>query len=236
VAYSDQAAFLAAALGTVSTLDFESLTPGTDLSGASVPVGPTSITFPLDVDDVAGDPGETLNLMVAVDAGDNPTASPSQSLGTNDIGNYDLLIAGSEILFTFTAPLSGLGLSIITPEAPGTFLLDDDVQLVVPGQATAVLELSAGQLVGNIDGDDYYAYFVGVISDEEITAATLSYAGATPDGSFLFNIDDIVVVPEPEATTLLMIGVAALFALDRMRSNRGEGPAINRNEATGSLI
>jgi hypothetical protein len=218
--YSDKDAFLVAAPTPVSILDFEAMTTGYDLSGAFVSMGSFTINFPDTVDDVAGDPGETLSLMVVDDIGDNPTSSPNQSLGTNDIGNYDLLIAGTEVPLSFSTTVSGIGLSIITPEPPGTFLLNSEVQLVVPGEATATLNLADGQLLGNFDGDDYYAYFLGVIAFDAITTATLSYNPATPDGSFLFNIDDILVVPEANASLLLMAGLAGLLALDNRRSSQ----------------
>jgi hypothetical protein len=218
--FTDEAAFIGAAGGPVSTLDFELLMPGLDLSGLSVAVGSTFITFPIDVDDVAGNPGDKLNLMVVEDLGDNPTRSPIQSLGTNDIGNHDLLISGTEIPLSFTTAVYGIGFSIVSPEPPGTFLLDHEVELVVPGHATAALELVDGLLLGNFGGHDYYEYFIGVISATPILDATLSYDGATPDGSFLFNVDDILVVPEPHTNVLLLSGATLLLVLARGRSGR----------------
>ncbi len=230
-AYSDKAAFLTAVPGPASTLDFESLAPGADLSGASVTVGSVSITFPLEVDDVAGDPGDKLNLRVVDDVGDNPTTSPTQSLGVDDIGNFDTLIAGCEIPLTFSPPASSVGLSLITPEAPGTLLFDDDVQLVVPGEATALLTLSDGQFVGNFDGDDYYEYFLGVVSTNPVTTATLSYDVATPDGSFLFNVDDVVIVPEPGGVLQLLVGSAGLFLMTHRRRLSRERQRGNERES-----
>lgn len=78
--------------------------------------------------------------------GHNPSQSGTQSLGVVDPGNFDAVTAGSAMQFGFTQPVEGFALTIITPEEPGGALFDDDVRLVVPGEATASLLLAGGSI------------------------------------------------------------------------------------------
>lgn len=219
-AYTDPAAFGAAAPGPLTAVDFESVTPGPPVSSSTlVPPGTTTgITLPGPVADVLDAGGPALALVVVEDATNNPALSGVRSLGIEDAGNFDAATAGTTLAFTFTQPVEAFGLTLITPEEPGQALFDADATLAVPGEATAALALSAGQPLGTFGGRAYSAYFLGVVGGGPFSSATLAFGGSTPDSGFFFNVDDLVI-PVPEAGRLasLAAGGACVLALARRR-------------------
>ncbi len=219
-AYTDAAGFAAAIPGGVATVDFESLANGAPLSGTTQtpPSAAAGVVLPGPVVDVLDPTGPALSLRVVVDAADNPASSGTRSLGVDDTGNFNALTAGTSLAFGFTAPVDAFGLTIITPEEPGNALFDGDLQLVVPGEATATLALGDGQSLGTFGGRDYRAYFVGVIGASSFSAATLDAGGTTPVSGLFFNVDDLVVpVPEPGTASGLLACAALLRVMQISR-------------------
>ena len=91
----------------------------------------------------------------------------------------------------------------------------------MPGEATASLSLASGQSLGVSNGREYFAYFLGIVGAAGFTQASLSYGGTTPDGGFLFNLDDLhIAVPEPGHGAGLLAGCIALWGLGRHRRQR----------------
>jgi arylsulfatase A-like enzyme len=223
--YTRQSDFTARLLGRSGWTDFDSLVAGGLLSNTTVLVSgahSTDVTFP-QVSDVLSNPGAQLDLMVVEDLGDNPTTSNFQSLGTNDPGNYDTLSSGTEIAFTFPEPTQGFGLTVVSPDQRYSAILDQDIHLEVPGIGTAIMRVDDSEYIVTDEGIDYYAYFLGVwgADEETFTQATLRYDGSVTAGSFLFNIDDLISVPEPSGGLLITVGVLALLWMERRRGRAG---------------
>jgi len=217
-AYTNASLFAAAVPGGVSQVDFEGFTDGAVLSGTTQqPPGSTAqIVLPGPVADVLDPGGSPLALRVVVDATDNPARSGTRTLGVEDAGNFHAITAGTTLGFGFPTPVEAFGLTIITPEEPGAALFDGDLQLRVPGEATASLELGEGQLLGSFGGRDYRAYFVGVVGAAGFTTATLEPGATTPASSLFFNVDDLVVpVPEPGGVLGTLAGWGWLQCLRR---------------------
>ncbi|MFO1428900.1 MAG: hypothetical protein U1F76_01975 [Candidatus Competibacteraceae bacterium] len=218
--FTDKTTFLNALPGPAGVLNFDSLAGGTILSGTTLTVtgGPgTGITFPV-VDDILGNPRDKLNLIVVMDNGNNPTTSNPNSLGTDDPANYNTIVGGTVIDLGLTSPVEAFGLSFITPDT----MFNDDIRLAAGGE-TASLVANDRTLVGNFNGSDYYAYFLGVIGSNVFTSASIQYGPDVSGGPFLYNADDITVaapvIPEPDTLVLLLGGVLALlFQRDRRRS------------------
>jgi arylsulfatase A len=233
-AFTNKFLFLAELGQTAGILDFELLAPDTILSDANValvtPNNPISVTFPSAVPDVVADlPGATLDLLVVDHTGDNPATSGTHTMGTDDLGNYDSIIGGTDLLFEFPSPLLAFGLTIITPEVPNDSLMQGDLELSVPGIATIPLHLPSIGLVGSLNGVNYYGFFLGIVSPDEttFTTATLSTPAGVPDGAFLYNLDDFTAAPEPSPGVLLIAGVAGLWSLKARRGRRSR-PSISR--------
>lgn len=195
--------FLAAYPATVLA-DFDTLPAHTPVSGTSI----AGIGFQATVTDPFGD----THQLMTVDAATSPTRSGSgNSLGTDDAPNFYALQAGSPLSFTFANPVTAFGLTVISPEA----LLDGDVLLSL-GAATAELSIAAGELLGNYDGSDWYAYFLGVSTATPVGSASLGYGPATAGVPFLYNLDDLryqtaqsATVPEPAPWLLWLSGLIA---------------------------
>jgi hypothetical protein len=77
-----------------------------------------------------------------------------------------------------------------------------------------------GTLLTNAGGDDYYEFFFSITSTTLFTAASLNTGAAAPDGALMFNVDDIITVPEPELLVGLALGVAWLAVASRGRRSR----------------
>ena len=146
IGFTDASAFQTAIAGLpAGTLDFESVPANTLLSvaGLTQPVitaPPVGITFPASVPDVLG--GPALDLEV------NGLTSPgSHVLGTDDPGNFDQFVAGTSLALSFTAPVLGFGLTLISVDTPGVTLLDGDLELLAGG-ATASLAVADRTFLG----------------------------------------------------------------------------------------
>lgn len=211
--FTDKNAFLTALPGPAGVLDFDSLAGGTILSGTTQTVtgGPgTGISFPASVTHWQN---LTHQLQVVANVGNsNPTTSNPNSLGADDTGNFNTIVGGTVINLGLTSPVNAFGLSFITPD----LMFNGDILLVAGGN-TASLVASAGTLVGNFGGVDYYAYFLGVIENAGFSSASIQYGSGVSGGPFLYNADDITVavtstsVPAPGTLMLLLGGVPALL-------------------------
>ena len=226
-AFTDASAFAAALPGGTATIDFEALPDGSPLSSTTQTAAGAGagIVLPAPLVDVLDPSGPPLPLRVVANAGDNPASSGSKSLGVEDPGNFHAVVAGSMLGFGFTAPVDAFGLTLVTPEEPGAALFDGDLRLLVPGQATASLVLADGHSLGTFGGREYRAYFLGVVGTAPFTSASLDLGPATPPGTFLFNVDDLLVpVPEPGTSASLLAGAAWLAALRRLDRTRRTTP------------
>lgn len=220
ISFTDASAFQTAIAGLPSgTLDFESIAADTLLSAAGLtqPViasPPAGITFPASVVDVLG--GPNLNLEV------NGLNTPgSHVLGTDDPGNFDAFIGGTSLSMSFTAPVLGFGLTVISGDTPGVALLDGDLELLAGG-GTAVLSLADKVFLGNVNvvgggpQQTVYAYFLGVTSDTPFSNASLGVGAGVPNAAFFYYLDDMVAaVPEPSTALLLGLGLLGLLGLAR---------------------
>jgi hypothetical protein len=115
-AFTDRAAFQTAVPGGVATLDLESFSNGTSLSGTTqAPAGAAAgIVFPGPIADVLDPGGPPLDLRVVVDAVDDPAGSGTRVLGVDDAGNFHAITAGSAMMFGFTSSVEAFGLTLIT--------------------------------------------------------------------------------------------------------------------------
>jgi hypothetical protein len=141
-----------------------------------------------------------------------------KSLGTFDAPNLNLIAAGTEVHFSFPTVMNGFGMTIITPDEAGVALFDGDVQLYAPGAGVARLTLSDGVFLEQRGGLDYYGYFIGVVAQTPFNRASLTYAPDVPLVGFSYNADDFLGLPEPGQHLLLLVGIAGLLALGRLRN------------------
>ncbi len=203
--YTDEAAFLGALTGTVTTQDFEGfgvfdiLPTGTNTGG---------ITYEYAASDFLVSFGE--EMMV--------TDLYSATSGVNSLGldNFDeAFIEGDTFDVLFDAPVNAIGLYVITSDPA----LEAEIELVTD-QGTAFN--GEFDFIPLFDGS--LAYFVGLTSTVAFSSATLSFADV---GYFAYNVDDITTatpgatppVPEPATITLLGLGVLGL-ARRRHRQHR----------------
>ena len=209
LAFTNKTDFLTALPGTAGVLNFDGLSAGTDLSGVTLTVSGgsgTGVVFPSSVSD-----GQGTNFLLMI-AADNLTSSSPNSLGVKDSGNYNAISGGTNIDLGMTNLVNAFGLSFITPDD----MVDGDIKLVI-GNQTASLLTNDRTLVGNVSGDNYYAYFLGIIADSGFNSASIRY-GTGAEGAFLYNADDLTVavaatkLPEPP-TVLLMLGGALVASL-----------------------
>lgn len=219
VSYTDKTAFVAALPGPAGVLDFDGLAGGTILTGTTQNVvgGPgTGIIFPASIPDLL-DPPNTLDLVVVTDAGDNPTTSPANSIGAQDPANFDTIVGGTEFDLGLTGGVNAFGLSFITPDS----MLDGDIQLLI-GSDTASLSVADGESLGLFGGTEFFAYFLGVVSDTAFASAGVRY-GPGAEGAFLYNIDDITVAQSTPAaapvpgTPFLFLSAAGIALVWRRR-------------------
>lgn len=221
--FSDEAAFSAAVPDGVEVIDFEALSNGTPLSGTTQTTAGAGagIVLPPPVPDVLDGTGPPLELRVVKNTGDNPASSGSNTLGVEDAGNFNAIAAGTVLELSITEPTIAIGLTLITPEEPGSALFDGDAVLMVPGQPPAPLVLADGQLLGTFGGREYRAYFVGLTTTTTFTTASLDFGGGTPSSGFFFNLDDILVpTPEPTRGLSLLAGSMLLAGLGHNRTSR----------------
>lgn len=203
VTYTNQAAFMAALPGTVTTLDFESVTAPFIINSGDTLDG---ITFNYNFG-----PGQPVDMQVSSSLDtDYATTSGTNFLGTDDA---DIFLDDDDFSMDFSA-VNAIGLYIITAETPNFTLYDDDIQLTA-GSGTAFLDVDALQFTLS---DGSRVYFLGLIDTSgNFTTASLD----TPNSSegFLYNIDDITtsVVPLPGALWLFVSGLLGLITVRRRR-------------------
>jgi hypothetical protein len=197
VSYTESSPFLAALQGPPSTLDFESLPPGTLIaSGSSV----DGVTFTYDLG------GEVLKVTAVLE----PT-SPSRSLGV--AGEDGALLDRDALTFDVATPVTAFGLFVITSDPA----LAGEIQIktqegVVQNSATPEKLLNDGGIV----------YFIGLTSTIPFSTAALDFAN--DEIHFAYNADDIVTaVPEPDWLLGMVVGVIALRGSMRWRRPRKEG-------------
>jgi hypothetical protein len=171
VTFSDQAGFFAALPGPATTLDFDGLPAGTTIGAESATGG---IKFSYDFNGLSM---KVTHLYA--------TTSAPNFLGTGDAG---MLHDGDNFRISF-APASAIGLFFITADP----LVDGDIT-VAAGGATAVLK-SADVQETLPDGSK--VYFLGVIDAEK--SMSQAEIEALPGGFFLYNVDDIVMVPADQS-------------------------------------
>lgn len=220
--FTDRTAFLNALPGPAGVLAFDGLAGGSDLSGVTLNAtgGPgTGILFPGSVLDWQG---TTLHLQVVAD---NPTSSPANSLGVDDLGNFNSIGGGTFIDLGLTAQVNAFGLSFITPDA----MSDDDIRLIA-GNETASLLLGDRTPVGT-GGTPYYAYFLGIVASSGFNSASIRY-GAGTGGAFFFNADDLTLAAAPVPGTPLLILGGALAALARRQCS--SRPSVRRGRSSAS--
>jgi len=162
-----QAEFFAALPGPLTTLNFDGVPAGTTIEDDSTTGG---IKFSYDFNGLAM---KVTHLYA--------TTSAPNFLGTGDAG---MLHDGDNFSISF-APASAIGLFFITADP----LVDGDIT-VAAGGATAVLKSTD---VHETLPDGSRVYFLGVIDPEgSLLQADIE---ALPGGFFLYNVDDIVMVP-----------------------------------------
>lgn len=190
--FTDSASFLAALPGPPSTLDFESLAPGTLIPSGS---GTGGITFTYSLG------GETLKVVDVYD-----TTSGTNSAGLT--GGDDALLDGDVVQLSF-APVAAIGLFLITSDPA----VAGEIQLVTPagtalGSATPEATL----------GDGGLAYFVGLVSTDSVfSTATLDFDDDA-EINFTYVLDDVTTaVPEPGSVGLLALGLVGLALRRRAR-------------------
>lgn len=195
-------AFLAGISGTVGSLNFDTVAADTDLSGSSLAFQGgygISLQFPASMSD---ENGFAVRPKVI---GGNPSSSSPNSLGTDDIDNFNLFTAGTRFSLGLNLKVSAFGLSIITPDQ----MFDDDIRLLAGGDITS-LSVADRSNLGNFGGVDYFAYFLGVVNAGPFDTVAIDYGPFVVGGPFLYSIDDIRVA---DATSVSEPGSSALVAL-----------------------
>jgi len=200
----------------VDLLDFDAMSANASLSNVTVslPLTDTELTFPPPLPNLPNPGGPALDLIVLEDQGGNPSLSGLNSLGVDDPTNDHSIAAGSTLHFSFDQPMNGFALHVISSGQQGVDLFGGDVALTLGGGPTIALGTQSGQLVANISGKDYYAYFLGGLTTTPFTTADLS---SNQGGTFFFTMDDMSAVPEASPLALLCAGWAGLALLARRR-------------------
>ena len=200
--YTDLTAFnnaLASNGYSSQTLDFDSETAGTTYAAPSTIGHVTFSNF--------GPP----DLIVTDDFA---TTSGANYLGMDSVGLANQFTGGFNIDMGFAAS-NAVGFNIVTGEIANVSIFDDDIQLVVPGSGTVLLDVD--DLQGTVGGSDS-VFFVGLIDTmSTFTTAQVRYDAAAV-GTITYNIDDITTaaIPEP-ASSVLLIGSALMVLHQRRR-------------------
>jgi hypothetical protein len=195
--YTDETAFLGAAVGTKQVTNIDSATPG---------------------DAFAGAPGFTVGAMSLVPVSPyvqtgQPTTSGKNYLGlAGDNGNNGLFYNGDTLTFALDASVRAFGLYVIS----GVDATTNDFALSFSNGSVFSLMADRSDL-----GAGSYAFFLGLISDSAFGDITLNFGDGM--GLFAAAVDDVTLfgsgdnggggggdVPEPG--TLALIGLAVLAA------------------------
>lgn len=174
---SEFASALAAAGYPSSTLDFESITPGSVfLPGASI----GDITF------------QNFGAQNLIIDNQYATTSGNNYLGMDDGSFANQFLGGYEFDMQFTNS-HAIGMFIVTGETPGFSIFDDDILVTVPGVGTAALDVD--DLQATIGGSDR-VFFIGMIDTMvTFTDASVRYSSAAVN-SIVFNVDDLTTSGE----------------------------------------
>jgi hypothetical protein len=133
------------------------------------------------------------------------TTSGTHFLGDTDAGNFDQLVGGDSVTFSFATAVHAFGLYVVTVS---------DTQagdLTLSAGARSVSNGAQSQAI--TDGQGTYAYFLGLSAStpsEGFTSITLSTSNA---GLYVFSVDDVrhsslSAVPEPQGWALASVGLA----------------------------
>jgi hypothetical protein len=210
--FNDPALFAGAIAGFVSSTEsFDSTAAGTPIADG---VTLNSLTFSYSF---TGPPPYQLAVTDGDEYGGTlpaPTTSAPNFLATT---LDDLLVGGDDFTLTF-APSNAIGLYVISAEAAGSSLFDNDLLLTVAGESTPLDVDIRTDL-----GDGSFAYFLGLVNG----AATFSSASLTTApiavGSISYVVDDITLAtgpaaaPAPASLLLVLTGLAGAGVLRRRR-------------------
>ena len=142
------------------------------------------------------------------------TTSPGNYLGVDNAANSNLIIGGDTFSLSFSSSFA-IGFNIITAETANFSIFDNDVQLVVPGLGTALLDVDAPEATL---ADGSTVYFLGLIDPAaSFTGANIAYDPAAVN-AMTYNIDDITTaIPEPSGAALLSLAGLGFLARRRRR-------------------
>ena len=222
VTYTVSADFSTALPGGFTTVDFDTTSAGTTIaSGGSI--GGLGLAYSLGGVFLAVTDGTSFG------AASSPasTTSASNFLGSDDL---DHLQDGDTLTLSFAAG-TGVGLYILTRDA----MQNGDVTLTAGG-ATASLAASA---VEQTLADGSSVFFLGVLdAGGSISSAVLDFP-SDGETNFLMNVDDVILVPEPEKLILLFPGLAGLAGLSLTRRARREanetGESVDSRKRSGDV-
>lgn len=209
VAFNDEAAFNLAIAGlTATTTDFDAIPAGTMYASGT---GPAGFTLQLAGPSAASLTPTVSNLYW--------TTSGTHYLGLN---NPDTALqTGDSLSFTFSAGVRGFGLRVI-----GTSDIGAGDLTLTSGASSA----ANGATAGHTDGAGSYAYFLGFVSNDASTFASVVLHDLTPADTRLLNvaIDDVTLargvtgptspVPEPVTPLLYLTGLLVIGALSHRRA------------------
>jgi len=190
--YTTESSFIAALPGPATTLDFDSIASGTIVNSGDTLGG---ITFTYSI----GPPPVDMAVV-----SDFETTSGTNYLGLDDPGNSNLFIAGDTFSLAFDSPVNAVGMYFVS----GDPLFASDIELV-----TSAGSAFNGDIVDVTFGDGGLAYYIGLISGQSFSSASIAF-NPLAEGAFLYSVDDITttVVPLPGALWLFGSGLMGLLA------------------------
>lgn len=192
--FTDRHAFevaLAALPGLrVTTENYDGQAAGTTIADAAS-LGTLTYTYSHSGNDLAD---SSISLQVATGSG---TTSPTNYLGTSDGGVFQ---SGDDFMLSF-GPARALGLYVISNDP----LFDGDIALWAGGIAATLV--AADEMPFALP--DGKVFFLGLISDSSGFTSAEIRSYCSPCGTFLFNIDDVVVaqVPLPSSLPLALTAI-----------------------------
>ena len=207
--YQSNAAFQTAiaGLGAPQTTNFDAIAVGTQYTSGSGLGG-----FTLTASASGGIP-----LVNDKMAGGSPlwTTSGTHFLGLNNAEAQ--FIGGDALTFNFGGSVRGFGLYVIT---------GSDVQAGDLGLSDGTNTVFNGGVADLTDAKGSFAYFLGLVSDANLGALTLSF-GSNGYYAFTAAVDDVTLVgarggggggqPVPEPATWALLGLAGLAAVGGSR-------------------